>query len=278
MFKPGMKIAVLGGPQTFGDQACRMLMQRYPEFGEIVYRETAQEIFDEVARGRVAAAMAPEQMTNTGFHPKQQALIAAAGSRFYVAAEATHEYHCCLLGKPGATLAQVRRVIGHTGSMTQSRRWIEKHLPRAEIEIVHTNSRTAANSVLEADGSLASVATDGLAAEVGLIELARDIDGGSVGNYWAITGQPFFSATPKRLVVAGRFGDEGDGQGRLSALIGALAKAGFVIQTIWSQASGQRLFEYDYLLRFRGNGKLEEVQAAVATFPTARLAGAFEPR
>jgi len=276
--KKGLKLASLGGAQTFGDQASRMLMERYPEFTEIVYFKTVEEIFDAVEDGRVAAAVAPEQMTNTGFHPRQQALLVAPGSRLHVAAETTHEYHCSLLGKPGASISQIRRVIGHTGSVTQSRRWLEKHLPRAEIEIVHTNSREAARTVLESDGTIASVATSGMADQFGLVQLAKDIDGGSVGSYWAMSREPLFSEAPTRLVVTGRFGDEGETRGQLSALVCKLANKGYVVQTISSQGSGEALYEFDYVLRFRGTGTLEEVRAALAPFRSARLAGAFEAR
>lgn len=278
MLKKGMKLASLGGAQTFGDQASRMLMERYPEFTEIVYFQTAEEIFEAVMDGTVTAAVAPEQMTNTGIHPRQQALLAAPDSRLFVIGETTHEYHCSLLGKPGARLAQIRKVIGHTGSVTQSRRWLEKNLPGVEIEIVHTNSRTAAQTVMAADGSLASVATPEMAGQVGLIELAKDIDGGSVGNYWAMAREPHYSEAPRRLVVTGRFGDIGPASGQLSGLVCALAGLGYVVQTISALPSGAALFEYDYVLRFRGAGALADVLAALKPFGSARLAGAFDPR
>jgi prephenate dehydratase len=272
-----MKIGALGGPQTFGDQACRLLMERYPEYDQIVYVPTAEELFEAVERGDVHWGVAPEQMSQTGFHQRQQAYIAAPGSRLYIDAEITHEYHCCLVGKPGSSIEGVRKVIGHTGSMTQSRRWLEANLGRAEIEIVHTNSRAAALVVLEGDGSVASVATPALAEELRMPVLAGEIDGGSVGNYWAYTGTPHFDATPTRLVVAGRFDDERQ-QGQVTALTVALARAGYTIQTVCTQPTGQRLFEFDYVMRLRGTGRLDDVQAALATFPTARLAGAFTPR
>ena len=58
----------------------------------------------------------------------------------------------------------------------------------------------------------------------------------------------------------------------------ALASKGYVIQTLCSQPSGTALFEYDYLIRFRGTGKLAEVQAALGPYKSARLVGAFEAR
>ncbi len=278
MLKSGMKLGSLGGAQTFGDQASRELMSRYPEFAEIVYSQTAEEVVDSVLEGRIAAACIPEQMTNTGFHPRDQSLVVKPGSRLHIIAETTHEYHCSLLGKPGATMSQIKLVIGHTGSVTQSRRWIEKNMPGVAIEIVHTNSRTAAKTVMESDGSIASVGTPGMAGVWGLIALAKDIDEGSVGNYWAISRDPCYSESPTRLVVAGRFIDACEQQGKLSGLICALSACGYVIQTICSQPSGTALFEYDYLIRFRGTGKLADVQAALAPYKSARLVGALEAR
>ena len=99
-----------------------------------------------------------------------------------------------------------------------------------------------------------------------------------MGNYWAISRDPCYSESPTRLVVAGRFIDAGEQQGKLSGLICALSACGYVIQTICSQPSGTALFEYDYLIRFRGTGKLADVQAALAPYKSARLVGALEAR
>jgi prephenate dehydratase len=274
MTRTGLKLGSLGGPQTFGAQASKAMMQRFPEFAEIVYYPTADAAREAVVRGEVDALCAPEQMVNTGFHPGIQSWVAVPDSPLHIAAESTHVYHCTLLGKPGATLADVRKVIGHTGSVTQSRSWLEANLPNAEIEIIHTNSMYAGQSILESDGSIASVGTPELGRELGLTALAKDIDGGSVGNYWALCREPLFSDKPTRVVVAGRFADDG----QLSRLIGALEQVGYLLQTISSATSGKALYQYDYVLRFRGEGKLEEVQSTLAPFKSARLAGAFESR
>lgn len=272
MNRTGLKLGSLGGSHTFGDQAAKNMLKERPEFGEIVYFPTVEELYESVLKGTVAAACPPEQGSKAGFLPNQQTLIGTPGSKMYVIAETTHEYHCCLLGKPGARMEDVRHVIGHTGSVTQSRPWIREHLPKATIEIIHTNSRVAAKAVLEGDGTLASVGTPEMGRDFGLTEFARDIDGNSVGNYWAVSRDRVFSDRPTRLVVAGRFGDDG----KLSGLIGALAAAGYTVATISSMATGRALFEYDYVLRFRGTGTLAAVEAAIAPYTTARLAGAFE--
>lgn len=271
--RPNMKLAALGGPNTFGGDAARRLRELYPEFSEIVYFRTAEEAFA-FAPGGADAGCAPQQMARTGVHPGIQAYIHRPGSQLYVIAEVEHAYHCSLLARPGTTLGAIRRVLGHTGSVTQSRPWLSEHLPQATIEIVDTSSMGAAQTVAEGDGSIASVGTPGMARQFGLVELGKEIDGGSVGAYWAISPHRLFSAAPTRLVVTGRIG----GDGRLADLVGAIAQSGFRLQTCYQVASGLRLYEYDSVLRFAGKGSLATVQQALSPFPMVRLAGAFETR
>jgi prephenate dehydratase len=266
-----LKLGSLGGPNTFGGEAAQRMLKLYPMFDEIVYFPTSEDAqrFD-----GWHATCAPQQMSKTGHHTGMQERIARHGSQECVVAEVTHAYHCSLLVKPGVDDARIRRVIGHTGSVTQCRDWVKTHLPQAEIEIVHTNSMGAAAEVSSSDGSTASIGTPGMGREFGLEERHKDIDGHSVGAYWAMSPHQLFSDAPTRLVVAGRFA----AGGRLSQLVGALAGAGFGFDTTFSMPSGKQLYEYDYALRFSGAGSLAAVRSAVSGFGEARLAGAFEAR
>lgn len=270
MTRPRLRLAVLGGPATFGGQAARRMQALYPEFSELVYfpADGAAPAGDDDAR------CAPEQMSRGGSIARMQQQICEPGSITYVRAEITHEHHASLLAKPGARLETVRRVLGHAGSLIQSHPWLTAHIPQAELVTVETSSQAAAEEVAKSDGTIASVGTSEMAHQYGLVELGKDIDGGNVGNYWTISAKPLFSDTPTRLVVTGRF----DGGGRLGALITTLAAAGFRLLTLYSQPTGRALFEYDYVLRFGGSGTLAEVQRALTAFSSARLAGAFEAR
>ncbi|HUT50577.1 MAG TPA: prephenate dehydratase domain-containing protein [Alphaproteobacteria bacterium] len=268
-----MKLGALGGPNTFGGDAARQIRELYPEFSEAVFFPTVDEAFT-FSDGAADAVVAPQQMARTGCHPGIQGLVAPPRSRLHVIAEATHAYHCSLLVKPGTRLEQITRVLGHTGSLSQSQDWLKKNLAKAEIVNLHTSTLGAAQAVTDGDGSTASVGTPGMGAQFGLEELAKDIDGGSVGSYWVISPDPMFSDTPRRLVVAGRFRDDG----ALGELIVALGQQGFTLQTIYGQASGQTLFEYDYVVRLAGEGSLASVQTVLDRFAGTRLVGAFEPR
>jgi len=165
----------------------------------------------------------------------------------------------------------VRRILGHTGSVAHSRGWLERNLPGAAIEIVETNSMAAARAVLDGDGSVASVGSPDLAKELDLTEMSRDIDDLTVVNYRAVSLEPLFDPTPDRLAVAGRF----RGEPEMSRMVCALRDNGFDLHAISPRATGGALYEYDYLFRFRGGGRLDAVLSVLSRVPSARLAGAW---
>lgn len=274
MTKSGLTLGALGGPQTFNAQAAKRLLQQYSQFTDIVYFPTSEAVMQAALHGEVTAACGQEQTSKDGFHLGMQARMAAPGSQLYVAAEIAQAYHCSLLGKPGARLEQVRRILGHTGSIAHSRRWLERSLPGAKIETVETNSMGAARAVLDGDGSVVSVGSPDLAKEFGLSEIAREIDEGSVVNYWAVSLWPLFAPEPDRLVVTGRF----RGEPEISQLICGLRDKGFDLHAVYPRASGAALYEYDYVFRFWGAGSLESVQALLSGFQSVRLAGAWRSR
>ena len=271
----GLKLGALGGAVTFGAQAAARIVELYPEFQpELTFYPTAEEAFDAVVDGHVDAMCAPEQLKATGFHTGSQGKIAGPEAKAYVIAEVAHEFHANLLVKPGTRLERIKQVQGHTGSVSQSEAWIKKNLPEAEIFIVDTSSYGAAQTVLDSDGSIASVGTHEAARQFGLEEKAKDIDQGSIANYFAFARDPLFANNPTRVVVAARFG----GDGQLTQLIQNVARAGCSLLTVYARISGAALFEYDYVFRFGCAGRLAAIQDELAAFKTARLVGAFEAR
>jgi len=272
--KDRLTLGALGGPQTFNAKAALLILERYPEFCEIIYFPTSEETMAAAMRNEVDAACGQEQTSKEGFHTGMQARVSAPGSPLHVIAETTQHYHCSLLGKPGAKLEMVRQVFGHTGSIAHSRHWLEANLPNATIDTVGTNSLGAAQSVLDDDGSTASVGSPDMAIEYGLTEMVKEIDDGSVVNYWAVSLAPRFSESPDRVVVAARFREKSG----MSDLISTMASTGFALQAVYPRSSGAALYEYDYVFRFRGAGSLESVRAVLARCSAARLAGAWQSR
>jgi prephenate dehydratase len=270
-----LKLGALGGAVTFGAQAAARIVELYPEFRQdLTFYPTAEEAYDAVMDGRVDAMCAPEQLKATGFHTGSQGKIAGPEAQAYVIAEVAHEFHANLLVKPGTPLERIKQVQGHTGSVTQSEAWLKQNLPAAEIFIVDTSSYGAAQTVLDGDGSIASVGTHEAALQFGLEEKAKDIDQGSIANYFAFARDPLYADNPTRVVVAARIG----GDGELTRLVQAFTRAGYGLLTVYARISGAALFEYDYVFRFGGTGRLAAIRDELAPFKTARLVGAFEAR
>jgi prephenate dehydratase len=274
MSESGLTLAALGGPQTFNGMAAARLAACYPQFGRIVYFPTSEATITAAIRGEVDAACGQEQTSLNGFHAGMQARISAPDSLLHVIAEISQRYRCSLLGKPMTALGAVRHVLGHDGSIAHSRRWLEASLPGVTIEVVTSSSLGAARAVLESDGSVASVGNPDVAREFGLQEIVKDIDDGAIVNYWAVSCTPRFSEAPERLAIAWRCGEGSP----LTAFIGVIAETGFALQAIYPRSTGQGLYEYDYVFRFRGAGRLDDVCAALARYPSTRLAGAWTPR
>lgn len=270
-----LKLGALGGAVTFGAQAAARIVELYPEFqSELTFYPTAEQAFDAVMDGQVDAMCAPEQLRVTGFHTGSQSKICGPDAKAYVIAEVAHEFHANLLVKPNTPLERIKQVQGHTGSVTQSEAWIKKNLPWAEIFIVDTSSYGAAQTVLDSDGSIASVGTHEAAVQFGLEEKAKDIDQGSIANYFAFAREPLFVQEPTRVVVAARIG----GDGGLTRIVHGMARAGYDLLTVYARISGEGLFEYDYVFRFGGSGRLSAIQDELAAIKSARLVGAFESR
>lgn len=268
-----LTLGALGGGSTFGGQAAELFLQAYPTFVEVAYFPDVYAMFDAVDDGRIDAGCVPEQTARTGFHQRTYGRIADPGSPYVILADITHAYHCSLLGHPGTDLSTVTTVLGHTGSVSQSRPWLEANLPDAAIVIVDTNSLGAAESVAAGDGTSVSVGTTDAAERTELVELVTDIDGGSVGSYWAVGRGIAPAARPTRLVVAGRSGAAGGGS--VGAVIADLLGVGFTATTVFARPTGHRLWEYDHVIRLAGEGDLRGVRSVLEGHQSMRLAGAY---
>jgi chorismate mutase / prephenate dehydratase len=269
---PSRTLGALGGAQTFGGQAATAFTRRYPELGHVAFLASSAELFADDGRWRADAACVPAYTSQAGPHLNTHRRLIERGD-LYVLAEDYHAYHCALLVRPDTRLPAIRRVLGHTGSVTQSRPWLERNLPDAEIHIVDSHSLGAGREVLAAGGDTAAVGSLSLAAELGLVVLARDIDGGSIGCYWALASELATVPKPNRVVVTGR---TRDGAG-LSALVDGLSQAGFQLVSLNQVPVGDGLFHDGCVAYFTGRGSADTIRQTVAD-SGFRLAGAYAVR
>jgi prephenate dehydratase len=267
-----LSVGTLGGPGTFAHQATVHLSKLYPEMGDISYFPSMEDVWSALETGKVDLIVLTEQTSRLGF-AEADARVATPDSKIWVYAAAVVPYGCSLLVKPGTKLSDIKAVYGH-GSIRQCKAWLDANLPGVPTAVHEKNSVEAAKEVASGDGTKAVVGTMITAELTGLEPLARNIDDGATGNWWALSNQPRYFERPDRLIVAGRFG----GDGQLGDLVTSLASAGYRLSTAYSQATGKAIFEYDYVLGLNGSGQLSDVQRVLSGYPTTRLVGAYEAR
>jgi prephenate dehydratase len=267
-----IKVCTLGGPETFAGQATDALRKLYPEFSEPTYLPGGPDMWAALFDGSVDAIVGAEEVSSHGFSEINNR-VATANVPLYVLAELALPFACSLLAKPGSSLQNIRHVFGGPVSFFQCEAFLKENLPKTETSI-YTEPITTGDQVLAGDGSLAMLGSYRLADRMGLVELATGIDNGAYGNWWAVSTIRWLSDKPDRLVIGGRFNENG----QLGRLIESMAKVGFRPSTIYPHASGQALFEYDYVIRFLGSGTRAAVEEALTTIDNARLIGAMEAR
>lgn len=263
-------LGVIGGPETFAGQSARRLREFYPSLAEPVYFDSGSAMFAALQHNEVDAVVGASATLGEGYTILPR-MVAKRGSLLCILIERALPFNCSLLARKGLRLAEVDVVYGGPGSIAQAREFLAARMPRASSSIYDEPFMTA-HRIATGAGNEAILGTRALAERFGLEVLAEDIDGGAINaSWWVVSRHPSFEPEPTVLFVAGRFADDG----KLSPVIRALGDEGFELSGVSPCASGERLLEFDHLLRFRGAGRLNSVQKALATFKELRLAGAI---
>ena len=178
-------------------------------------------------------------------------------------------YRCMLLGKPGASLEQIKLVVGH-GSLRLCERSLNTLLPNAELRIHPENSMAAALDVLNSDGSVAVVGTSHSKEDLGLELLAEDVDDGCEGAWWLLSSELRLSNHPDRVVVA----VESDNPDMLQQLLTRMASFDTRVRSITTRALGSK-FHYAHLVVFAGSPLPVTADVLLWNLQGCRLVGAF---
>jgi prephenate dehydratase len=267
-----LTVGTLGGPGTFAQQASLRILELYPEFGSLLkYLPSIDGGWRALDAGAVDVIIA--EQTSAFECDEADRRVAPPDSDLFVQVAVSVPYGCTLLAKPGTRLSDLDEVHG-PGSIRHCRRWLDVNLPGISTVVHQRNPVEAAMEVAVGDGTRGIVATPATAELTGLVPLARDIDAGATGNWWAISKQPRYVKQPDRLLISARFGDSGE----LGDLTSALWDLGFRLTTAFSQPTARALFEHDYVLAFSGDGQLVDVRSELHRYAAVRLLGAYELR
>ena len=164
----GLSVAILGPLGTYSESAAR---QHFGRFIEIVPYATIDEIFRAAETGQTDFAVAPvENSTEGGVSGTLDRLVTTS---LTACGEINLRIHHNLLGVC-EQLSAVKRVLAHSQSLAQCKRWLDRNLP----EVAQVSVASNADAAIQArdDSSVAAIAGDSAAERYELSHLAANIE------------------------------------------------------------------------------------------------------
>lgn len=159
------------------------------QFGGTVTRVPASSqgaALELVRTGEADAAVVPIESSVEGSIPATLDAL-ALGSRLQIVAETELDVTFAIVARPGTAPADVRVVRAYPVAAAQVRRWLEVHLPTADVHMSASNS-AAAQDVSRGEGD-AAVSTALAAKRYGLVALADGVadHAGAVTRFVLVT-------------------------------------------------------------------------------------------
>jgi prephenate dehydratase len=250
---PQPRYAYLGPAGTFTEQALRSLPGT--DTAELRPRATVTVALDEVREGAADHAVVPIENSVEGSVPVTLDEL-ATGHPLMITREMTVPVAFSLLARPGTRVADVKRVGTHPHAAAQTREWVARHLPGAEV--VHSSSTAAAAAALAGSGEApwdAAVAAPLAAGHYGLDVLAEGIgDNAEAVTRFVLVTRPGAPPPPtgrdKTSLVA--FMRE-DHPGALLEILEQLTMRGVNLTRIESRPTGHALGDYCFSIDAEGH-------------------------
>jgi prephenate dehydratase len=249
---PPARYAYLGPEGTFTEAALRTLpaatkaeLQPYPTVGGAL---------DAVRTGDADGALVPIENSVEGSVPVTLDEL-ALGDPLLITREILLPVQFTLLGRPGTTLDQVKRIITHPHAEAQCRGWLRRHLPDV---VVSRADSTASAAVLVADrGSHydAAIAAPVAGERYRLSTIAADIgDNPDAVTRFVLVARPAVPTPPtgadKTSLVAFIRDDH---PGALMEILDEFAVRGVNLTRLESRPTGQAIGRYCFSIDAEGH-------------------------
>ena len=250
-----LNVAFFGAEATYTHLAAR------DKFGATAtLRPTASipEVFQEVARGRVAFGVVPIENSTEGV--VAHTLDQLVESDLQIIAEIFQDIHHNLLSLSGRA-EDVQRVISHPQALAQCRDWLARHFPSVPVEEVASTAHAAIRAAT--DGSLAAISS-AMAKEVyNLQTVAANIEDQSTNiTRFLVIGK--MSAQPTGDDKTSLVFSVQDKPGVLHRMLQPFARSRINLSKIESRPIKNKPWEYLFFLDLRGHREQKAVKKAIA--------------
>lgn len=273
------RYAYLGPAGTFTEQALNQVAS--PDRAQYLPQPDVTSALDAVRRG--AADFAVVAIESTGEGGVTATLDAlATGSLLVLLREMLVPVQFDLVGAPGTTLADVRRVSAHPHAWVQCRRWTTEHLPGAVHVPATSNTAPAVVLAGERAPSFDAALVPPPAVEAyGLTALAHDVaDSSGLVTRFVLVGHPGDVPAPtgadKTTLVVHLPDDE---SGALMNMLEQFSVRGINLSRIESRPIGDALGRYSFSIDCEGHVADARVGEALMglhrTCPYVRFLGSY---
>ncbi|HYM71095.1 MAG TPA: prephenate dehydratase [bacterium] len=249
-----MRVAYQGEPGAYGEEAVHRL------FGEVptVQCTSFAGVFEAVQRGDADRGVVPVENSLAGSINETYDLLLA--HELVITGELDLRVSHCLMGLPGQTLGQIKKVYSHPQALAQS----DAYLKRLGAELVpYYNTAGSAKMIREqALEGCAAVASRRAATLYGLEILAEAIETApsNYTRFFELSTTPIERVEPSKTSIVFIVRNE---VGTLYAALGALATRRVNLIKIESRPARQRPWEYTFYVDVDGHADAEPLRAAL---------------
>ncbi|WP_127792092.1 prephenate dehydratase [Agromyces sp. LHK192] len=252
----------LGPAGTFTEAALKQVPEAVGRHWRSV--NNVGEALADVTSGRsIAAIIAIENSIEGGVSAAQDALATVPGLR--IVGEYLVPVNFVLVGRPGATLADVRTVNAHPVAYAQTRGWLERNLPD-HGHIPASSNVQSATSLFDADSNAdAAVAPPGIVEQLDVELLAEGIgDNPNAVTRFVLVSRsrviPVRTGADKTSLIVELPDDE---PGSLLAMLEQFSTRGVNMSLLESRPIGDALGRYRFVIDLDGHVEDERVADAL---------------
>ncbi len=250
-------IAFQGEPGAFSEAAA---LEHFEGDVTPVPCDTFDDVFAIVEAGAVDAGLVPiENSLGGSIHRNYDLLMR---HNLWITAEHYLRVRHCLIGLPGASLADVKRVISHPQGLAQTEHWVREHLPGVQSDPVHD---TAGSVRMVRDGNdptVAAIAGRRAADVYDMQVLAEGIedDAANYTRFLCIRREPDVPATVAKTSLVFTVRHQ---PGSLFKALSVFALRDIDLTKIESRPLAGRAFEYLFYVDIVGSQSSDVVKRAL---------------
>jgi chorismate mutase/prephenate dehydratase len=213
-------------------------------------------IFEDVSQGRADYGVVPVENSTEGVI--NHTLDLFVDSDLKVCAEVSLPIRYQLLNRSGKA-APIRRILSHSQSLAQCRRWLARRMPGVELESAASTSAAAQAVAADKSGRSAAIASQLAARLYGLKAVATEIqDQNDNSTRFFVIGRALSKPTgrDKTSVMLGIR----DRVGALSSVLKPFESHQVNLTSIESRPSQRKAWEYYFFIDFHGHQAQPRVQ------------------